>query len=78
MGMTNVWLLVYNSLYGKKIAIIEVIMKTYTYKENNDNYVTITEKEIIEEYYSDRVGDITEENFIKLFIELNKAEEIKV
>ncbi len=53
-------------------------MKTYTYKENNDNYVTITEKEIIEEYYSDRVGDITEENFIKLFIELNKAEEIKV
>lgn len=53
-------------------------MKTYTYKENNDNYVTITEKEIIEEYYSDRVGDITEENFIKCFIELNKAEEIKV
>ncbi len=63
-------------------------MKTYTYKENDDNYVTITEKEIIEEYYSDWaevVGnkefpkqDITEENFIKCFIELNKAEEIKI
>ena len=51
-------------------------MRVFTYIED-DNYVTITEKEILEEYY-DENGFISKETIIKSFCNLHNAEEIKI
>lgn len=51
-------------------------MRTFAYVENDD-YVTITEKEILEDYY-DEDGFVSKEIIIKAFCDFHNAEEIEL